>query len=49
MTMRIMVINGNTMQAMTDGIQREGSDTASPGVEVVTVIPEVGPPKPRGL
>ena len=43
MTMRIMVINGNTMQAMTEGIHREGSDAASPGVEVVTVTPEAGP------
>src|SRR6266542_6849010 len=43
MTIRILVINGNTMEAMTDGIHREGSDATSPGVEVVTVTPEVGP------
>ena len=43
MTIRILVINGNTMKEMTDGIHREGSDAAGPGVEVVTVTPEVGP------
>jgi allantoin racemase len=31
------------MEAMTDGIHREGSGAASPGVEVVTVTPEMGP------
>ena len=40
---RILIINGNTMEEMTDGIHREGSDAASPGVEVVTVTPEMGP------
>lgn len=43
MTIRILVINGNTMQEMSDGIHREGSDAASPGVEIVTVTPEMGP------
>lgn len=43
MTIRILVINGNTMEEMTAGIHREGSDAAGPGVEVVTVTPEVGP------
>jgi allantoin racemase len=43
MTMRILVINGNTMEEMTAGIHREGSDAAGPGVEVVTVTPELGP------
>lgn len=43
MTIRILVINGNTMEEMTAGIHREGSDAAGPGVEIVTVTPEVGP------
>lgn len=40
---RILIINGNTMEEMTEGIHREGSDAAGPGVEVVTVTPETGP------
>lgn len=43
MTIRILVINGNTMEEMTDGIHREGSAAAGPDVEVVTVTPEMGP------
>jgi allantoin racemase len=43
MTIRILVINGNTMEEMSAGIHREGSGAASPGVEVVTVTPEMGP------
>lgn len=43
MTIRILVINGNTMEEMTRGIHREGSDAASPDVEVVTVTPDMGP------
>lgn len=43
MTIRILIINGNTMEEMTNGIHREGSDAASPDVEVVTVTPEMGP------
>ena len=43
MTIRILVINGNTMEAMSDGIDREARDAASPGVEAVTVTPETGP------
>lgn len=43
MTIRILVINGNTMEEMTAGIHREASGAASPGVEVVTVTPEMGP------
>ncbi|HSM57175.1 MAG TPA: aspartate/glutamate racemase family protein [Candidatus Sulfomarinibacteraceae bacterium] len=43
MTVRILVINGNTMEEMTAGIRREANGAASPGVEVVTVTPEVGP------
>lgn len=43
MTIRILVINGNTMEEMTAGIHREGSTAVGPDVEVVTVTPEKGP------
>jgi allantoin racemase len=43
MTIRILIINGNTMEEMTEGIHREGSAAAGPGVEVVTVTPDLGP------
>ena len=40
---RILIINGNTMEEMTEGIHREGTGAASAGVEIVTVTPETGP------
>ena len=43
MTIRILVVNGNTMEEMSAGIHREASSAAGPGVEVVTVTPEMGP------
>lgn len=43
MTIRIKVINGNTMEEMTQGIDRESRKAAGPDVEIVTVTPEAGP------
>ena len=41
--MRILVINPNTTQAMTDEIHRVARSAARPGTEVQTVQPEAGP------
>lgn len=43
MAIRILVINGNTMEEMTDGIHREGSAAAGPDVEVTAITPKQGP------
>ena len=43
MKKRILVINGNTMQEMTESIHREASDSASSDSEIVSVTPDSGP------
>jgi len=41
--MRILVINPNTTQAMTDEIHHVAKAAASPGTEIETVQPKGGP------
>jgi|SRR5579883_749639 allantoin racemase len=46
--MRILVINPNTTASMTRKIGAAASAAASPGVEIVVVNPEFGPPSIEG-
>ncbi len=41
--MRIVVVNVNTSQSMTDGIDEAARRYASPGTEIVTLQPYFGP------
>src|SRR2546428_14184334 len=47
--MRILVINPNTTQAMTDEIHRVALAAAGPGTEVETVQPKAGPRSIEGF
>jgi allantoin racemase len=46
--MRILVVNPNTTASMTRGIAMAARTAGSPGVEIIAVNPEFGPPSIEG-
>jgi allantoin racemase len=46
--MRIVVINPNTTQAMTDDIRQAAESAAAAGTEIIAVTPEIGPESIEG-
>ena len=47
--MKLLVINPNTTQSMTDQIARTAQDAARPGTEIVAVQPRQGPASIQGF
>lgn len=47
--MKLLVLNPNTTQSMTDQIAQTARDTARPGTEIVAVQPRLGPSSIQGF